>query len=53
MLKSEIHWLSTMRNGKEKKNQSPHAWSNILFTTNLQIYRKGIVIPDIKDISKK
>lgn len=35
-----------MRNGI--KNQSPHAWSNILFTTNLQVYRKGIVIPDIK-----
>lgn len=36
------------------KNQSPDAWSNILFITNFQVPGKGRVIPDIreKDISR-
>lgn len=30
------------------KNQSPHAWSNILFISNFQISEKDPVIPDIR-----
>lgn len=33
------------------KNRSPHAWSNILFITNVQVSRKGIVIHNIRKTS--
>ena len=31
------------------KSPSPHAWSNILLTTNLQVHSKGILSPDIRN----